>query len=141
VVVGVSSTAQGVSVNATFDVDKTGQMISAREALFWDNEIAGLDTAVSGQAVALSSDAQASTASRENVLSIGVLSAWLLVAVAASIAIYLVLPRPLRPVGRLVLPIGAILISLRLWSRFQGRLDTKAAGEDGKLPPPPVEPS
>jgi hypothetical protein len=126
VVVGVSGTGEATSVKATFDIDKTGQLISAREALFWDNEIAGLESAVKGQVVTPGGSAQASIASRENVLSVGVLLVWLVVAAAAVFAIYVVLPQPLRPVGRLVLPIGAIWIGLRLWSRFQGRLDTKA---------------
>jgi len=141
VVVAVSRNGGDTSVRATFDVDKTGQLISAREALFWDNEVAGLESAVKGQVTTSESSVQARTASRENLLSIGVLMISLIVAVASALAIYVVLPQSIRPVGRLVLPIGAIWVGLRSWSRFQGRLDSRATAEDRNAPPPPVNPS
>ena len=140
VTIGMTPGGSGTHVKASYDVDKTGQLVSAREALFWDDEIAALESALKGHALVIRTEHD-SRASRENVSSIVVLLLSLLAVAVALFGLMFILPRPILSVARFVLPIAAVWFAIWLWSRFQERQNKRVLSEEGKLPPGPVEPS
>ena len=121
-----------------YDIDTTGQMVTAREALFWESEMAELEAAARGQLVASAGD-QAVKASVESRSSILLLLKLIGLATLAAAAIFL-LPRSALRYSRVLLD-ACFLLAIWIWSKAQSRKDKKVLTEEGKLPPPPVEPS
>ena len=142
VALALEGSAELTAVKAAFDVDKTGQMVTAREALFWEKEIEGLESAGKGAASAPGKTDEASARiGAENLRLIKILLGCIVASGAVMIGLMFIVPRSLYPFARIGLPLRGLWLAFRLFAIARERLDAKALVEDGSIPPPPVHPS